>query len=79
MRISLTSFCRGDAHPRVTGCKSQHMAFENIQEAENYMKKNGVKQPKFVIKRDAANTTPLQAEAFYTVANGRIPGIHSYY
>ncbi|BCS00025.1 RNase H1/viroplasmin domain-containing protein [Aspergillus luchuensis] len=70
----------GDAHPRVTGCRSDHEAFENLLEAQNFMEKNGVKQPKLVIKEGAGETTPLLGkEAFYAVANGRNPGIYPYY
>lgn len=80
MRILLNSFCRGDAHPRVTGCKSKHKGFDNLQKAKDYMENNGAKQPKPVIKEGAGETTPLPGnEAFYAVANGRNLGIYPYY
>lgn len=80
MRTLLNNFCRGDAHPCVTGCASRHKSFYNLQKAQEYMETNGLKQPRLVIKEGAGETTPLPGnEAFYAVANGRNPGIHSYY
>ncbi|PWY94165.1 hypothetical protein BO94DRAFT_532124 [Aspergillus sclerotioniger CBS 115572] len=44
------------------------------------MEKNGVKQPKLVIKEGAGETTSLLGkEGFYAVANSRNPGIYPYY
>lgn len=84
--ITLTScehlakqFCRGDAHPRVIGCKAEHKAFDDLQKAKDYMEENGVKQPKPVFKEGAGETMPLPGnEAFYAVANGRNLGIYPY-
>ena len=76
----LNNFYRGDAHPRVTGCRSNHGAFDDLLKAQDFMEKNGVKQPKLVIKEGAGETTPLLGkEGFYAVANGRNPGIYPYY
>lgn len=80
MRILLNSFYRSDAHPRVTGCASEHKGFGNLGEAQKYMEMKGVKQPKLVTKEEAKENMPLPGnEAFYAVANGRNLGIYPYY
>lgn len=68
---------RGDAHPRVTGCPSEHKAFVTIEDARLYMKKKGVMKAKEVIKKGAGETTPLKGDLpFYAVAHGKHPGIY---
>jgi len=67
----------GDAHPRVTGCTSVFKGFVTIEEAREHMKKNGVMNPKEIIKDGAGSTTPrCGSDAFYAVANGRQPGTY---
>ncbi|KAG9235622.1 hypothetical protein BJ875DRAFT_503914 [Amylocarpus encephaloides] len=70
----------GDAHPRVTGCSSVHKAFVALEDAREYTKSKGVKEPKEVIKDGAGETTPPRgSQAFYAVAHGRKPGIYPYW
>ena len=65
----------------MTGCAgAKHKGFENIEEAREYMKENGVAEPKEVIKEGAGDTTPvLGSKAFYAVAYGEPSGIQSYW
>jgi hypothetical protein len=59
-------------HPGVTGCPTKHAAFTMIVAARAYIHKNGVVEPKEVIKEGAGETTPiLNSEAFYAVAHGK--------
>ncbi|KAK4103556.1 hypothetical protein N658DRAFT_494048 [Parathielavia hyrcaniae] len=70
----------GDAHPRVTGCRSVHKSFDTIEEAREYMKKMGATRPQEIIKDGAGDTTPTwNSEAFYAVANGTRPGVYLYW
>ncbi|EER44044.1 conserved hypothetical protein [Histoplasma capsulatum H143] len=70
----------GDAHPRVTGCKAVHHAYSTIEEAWKFMEKHGVVKPKEILKEGAGETTSLPNQlAFYAVADGKSPGIHSFY
>lgn len=71
---------RGDAHPRVTGCPAKHKAFVNIRKAREYMKENGVAEPKEVIKDGAGDTTPVSGSAAYhAISYGKRPRIYSYW
>ncbi len=71
---------RGDAHPRVTGCSSEHAAFFTLEDAREYMKSKGVVESKEVIKDGAGETTPQwDSQAFYAIANGKKPGIYEYW
>lgn len=72
---------RGDAHPRVTGCKAVMKGFTSIEEARQYMKEKGVSECKEVIKETALNTTPTNnSRAYYAVAYGSVrPGIKSFW
>ena len=73
----LFTFDRGDAHPRVTGCRAKHAAFTTLEKAREYMSKNGVVEPKEVIKDGAGETTPiLNSGVFYAIAHGKRPGIY---
>ena len=74
-RHSANYFDRGDAHPRVTGCRADHQAFYTIEEARAYMEKKRISKYKEVIK-STADTTPERDTAYYAVANGADPGIH---
>jgi viroplasmin and RNaseH domain-containing protein len=57
-----------------------YKSFVTIEEAREYMKKNGVMNPKEIIKDGVGSTTPLWgSDAFYAVANGRKPGIYPYF
>lgn len=67
---------RGDAHPRVTGCDSKHQSFKTIEEAQNWMETEGVKQFKLAIKdREEGSTPSTENQTFYAVANGKEPRI----
>jgi viroplasmin and RNaseH domain-containing protein len=72
---------RGDAHPRVTGCKAKHGAFPTLEEARIFLRDEyGVTEPKEVFKEGAGETAPLLgSQAFYAVANGANPGIYPCY
>ena len=64
----------------MTGCAAVHEGFFTIEDAREYMKRNGVMEPKEVIKDGAGETTPLRdSQAFYAVAHGKRPGIHPYW
>jgi uncharacterized protein (DUF433 family) len=68
----LIKLLRGDAHPRVTGCKADHGAFPTIEEARGFMKRRGVTEHKEVFKEGAGETAPLLgSQAFYAVADGK--------
>lgn len=67
---------RGDAHPRVTGCKAVFKGFVSIQEARDYMERQGFMGCKEIIKDTALETTPARnSMAYYAVAHGANPGI----
>lgn len=77
MDSQLIASARGDTHPHVTGCHSITGHFSELKEALEFMKKNGVKNPKLVIKEDEGETTPITGnKGFYAVANGENPGIY---
>lgn len=68
---------RGDVHPRVTGCPSEHKSFFTIEEARTYMRKNGVEDAEELIKDGAGETTPSpDGPVYYAVAHGSQPGIY---
>lgn len=70
---------RGDAHPRITGYPLDYKSFIRLDEARDYMKERGVTDFKEVIKSEAGETTPLDGDVFYAVANGANPGIYHDY
>jgi viroplasmin and RNaseH domain-containing protein len=74
---------RGDAHPLVTGFKSPeppYKGFVTLAEAEVHMAEMGVENYEYKIKDGARETTPRKGQiAYYAVANGRNPGIQTYY
>jgi viroplasmin and RNaseH domain-containing protein len=76
-------FIRGDAHPLVTGFRSPKPPFKGfvtLAEAEAYMADKGIQNYEYKIKAGAGETTPQKGQiAYYAVANGRNPGIHTYY
>ena len=58
----------------------QTSGFETLAEAEDYMDGKGVTLYNYDIKHGAGKTSPIDGEtAYYAVANGRRPGIQSYY
>ncbi|KAH6678600.1 hypothetical protein B0J14DRAFT_583093 [Halenospora varia] len=73
----------GDAHPLVTRFKSPKPPFKGfvtLVEAEAYMVEEKVENYEYKIKDDAGETTPHKGQtAYYAVANGRNPGIQTYY
>jgi viroplasmin and RNaseH domain-containing protein len=68
-------------HPLVTGySKPLFGSFFTLGEAETYLEDNGVTSYKYSIKPGAGETTPQRGQkAYYAVANGRRPGIQTYY
>jgi viroplasmin and RNaseH domain-containing protein len=66
----------------VTGYKSStpfYKSFVTLAEAEAYMAAR-VKNYEYKIKDGAGETTPQKGQmAYYAVANGRNPGIRTYY
>lgn len=70
---------RGDAQPRVTGCTSKYKSCYTLQEARTYMEEMGVIKAKEIIKSEAGETTPLDGNGFYAVANRAKPGIYPFY
>lgn len=71
---------RGDVHPRVTGCHAKYKAFFTTEGARAYMNKEGVTEPKEVIKAGAGMTSPSWgSNAYYAVAHGKQPGITLYW
>jgi hypothetical protein len=51
-----------------------------LPEAEAYMAEKGVENYKYAIKHGAGKTTPQRDQmGYYAVANGRNPGIQTYY
>jgi viroplasmin and RNaseH domain-containing protein len=76
---------RGDAHPLVTGFKFKSpkppfQGFVTLAEAEAYMAEMGVENYEYKIKDGAGETTRNKGQtAYYAVANGRNPGIQTYY
>ncbi|KFY37956.1 hypothetical protein V495_06827 [Pseudogymnoascus sp. VKM F-4514 (FW-929)] len=70
----------GDVHPRVTGCHAKYKAFLTAEAARAYMKKEGVAEPREVIKAGAGMTSPSWgSDAYYAVAHGKQPGITPYW
>ena len=56
-------------------CYQQETCY--FEDARAYMNKNGVTEPKEVIKDGVGETTPLRNnQAFYAVAHGNRPGIY---
>ena len=54
--------------------------FETPAEAEDYMDGKGVMLYNYDIKYGARKTNPVNGKtAYYAIANGRRPGIQSYY
>ena len=54
--------------------------FVTLDEAEAYMAQKGVERYEYNIKQGAGETTPQKGQmAYYAVANGRNPGIQTYY
>jgi hypothetical protein len=77
---ALTRLNRGDAHPRVTGCKAVYKAFLTLESARKYMTDNQASQYREVIKDTAVDTTPeRRSTAYYAVAYGATPGIKSFW
>ena len=76
---------RGDAHPLVTGFKFKSpkppfQGFVTLAAAEAYMAEMGVENYEYKIKDGAGETTPHKGQmAYYAVANGRNPGVQTYY
>jgi len=53
---------------------------ETLADAEDYMDSKGVTLYNYDIKYGAGKTNPINGQtAYYAVANGRRPGIQSYY
>ena len=69
------NFDRGDAHPRVTGCRAVHEAFHTIEDARIYMIGKGASETKEVIKSTEDTTPERNSMAYYAVAYGANPGI----
>lgn len=81
--LTKNSSIRGDAHPLVTGFKSPTPPFKGfvtLAKAQAYMAEIGVENYDSKIKDGAGETTPQKGQiAYYAVANGRNPGIKTYY
>lgn len=63
----------------MTGCTSKSKGFSTLQEARAYMEMMGVTKANEIIKCGAGETTPLDGNGYYAVANGANPGIYPFY
>ena len=63
----------------MTGCISTSKSFSTLHEARAYMERMGVAKAKEIIKCGAGETTPLDGNGYYAVANGANPGIYPFY
>jgi viroplasmin and RNaseH domain-containing protein len=80
--LKLMTECRARTHVVVTGISYKevpHKGFKTLDEAREWMEKQGVKNPEEVLRPKQDYGGARAGFCYYAVANGRNPGVTEIY